>query len=88
MSPKDYIVDYINKYFKSLNTVFSISVIDRVVKFIIILEIQHHSEENFNEIETSKDDIIEHIRNKFNKEAVILLDKRYKVFYPETDKGN
>lgn len=88
MSPKDYIVDYINKYFKSLNTVFSISVIDRVAKFIIILEIQHHSEENFNEIETSKDDIIEHIRNKFNKEAVILLDKRYKVFYPETDKGN
>ena len=88
MPPKDYIVDYINKYFKSLNTVFSISVIDRVVKFIIILEIQHHSEENFNEIETSKDDIIEHIRNKFNKEAVILLDKRYKVFYPETDKGN
>ena len=88
MSSKDYIVDYINKYFKSLNTVFSISVIDRVVKFIIILEIQHHSEENFNEIETSKDDIIEHIRNKFNKEAVILLDKRYKVFYPETDKGN
>ena len=67
MSPKDYIVDYINKYFKSLNTVFSISVIDRVAKFIIILEIQHHSEENFNEIETSKDDIIEHIRNKFNK---------------------
>ena len=88
MSPKDYIVDYINKYFKSLNTVFSISVIDRVAKFIIILEIQHHSEENFNEIETSKDDIIEHIRNKFNKESVILLDKRYKVFYPETDKGN
>ena len=88
MSPKDYIVDYINKYFKSLNTVFSISVIDRVAKFIIILEIQHHSEENFNEIETIKDDIIEHIWNKSNKEAVIWLDKRYKVFYPETDKGN